>query len=150
MLIYKSIQGTQKGPLIFYDKANWGKTIKATSYPDHIIPHMDPFWKQQSQLQLDYAYLQQDGASPHRAVYTQNHIKALGIWGYFIDWPPSSPDCSSIKNVWRSIKQGIRRLRPFPTTNEALRVAIQEEWDATTPEELGELVNAVSTCVREV
>jgi len=79
MVIYKSIQGTQKGPLIFWDKANWGKTIKATSYTDHIIPHMDAFWKQQSQLQLDYVYLQQDGASPHCAVYTQKHLKALGI-----------------------------------------------------------------------
>ena len=55
---------------------------------------MDAFWKQQSQLQLDYVYLQQDGVSPHRTVYTQKHLKALDIWGYFIDWPPSSPDCS--------------------------------------------------------
>ena len=111
---------------------------------------MDAFWRQQSQLQLDYVYLQQDGASPYHAAYTQNHLRALGIWGYFIDWPPSSPDCSPIENVWPSIKQRIRRRRPFPTTNEALRIAIQEEWDATTPDELGELVNSVSTRVREV
>lgn len=109
MLICTSIQGTQKGPLIFWDKANWGKTIKATSFTEHILPHMDAFWREQSQLQLDYVYLQQDGASPHRAAYTQNHLRALGIWGYFIDWLPSSLDCNLIENVWRSIKQRICR-----------------------------------------
>lgn len=142
-------QDGQKGPLIFWDKTHWGQTIMAASYTEHIVPQMHAFWYEQSQQQLDYIYLQQDGASPHRAAYTQNQLKTLGIWGYFIDWPPSSPDCSPIENVWRSIKQRIRQCQLFPTTNESLRIAIQEEWDATTAEELRELVQSVPTRVRE-
>jgi len=86
MLTYKNItQGGQKDPLIFWDKTYWGKTITAGSFTEHIVPQMHAFWQEQSQQQLDYVYLQQDNASPYRAVYTQNQLKTLGIWGYFID-----------------------------------------------------------------
>ena len=162
IMVWACFKGGHKGPLIFWDKENWGKTITAASFTAHIVPHFHRFWQQESQLQpsslsdsdsdldSDYVYLQQDNASPHRAALTQNRFHTLGIWGYFIDWPPSSPDCSPIENVWRTMKQRIRQRTPFPTTNEALRVAIQEEWNAITSDELIALVDSVPTRVREV
>lgn len=147
--VWACFKGRQKGPLIFWDK-EWGKTIRAASVTTDIVPEFYRFWQEQSQLQLDYVYLQQDNASPYTAAHTQNHFCDLGIWGYFIDWPPCSPDCSPIENLWRTIKDHIRKRNPFPTTNEDLRLAIQEEWDAISPEKLESLVHSVSTGVREV
>ena len=92
----------------------------------------------------------QDNARPHCAKYTQNRLRELGIWGYFIDWPPSSPDCNPIENVWRLMKQRIRKRNPFPATMESLKIAIQEKRDFITPEELPSLVNSIPTRVREV
>ena len=150
ILVWACFKGRQKGPLIFWDKKQWGKTVKAASFTSYIVPHFHQFWHEQSQLQLDYVYLQQDGASPHQAVHTQNSFRALGIWGYFIDWPPSSPDCNPIENLWRTLKQRIRSRNPFPTTNAALRTAIEEEWAAITPDELEALVDSLPTRLREV
>lgn len=48
------------------------------------------------------------------------------------------------------MKQRIRQRTPFPTTNEALHIAIHEELDAITSEELSSLVNSLPTRVREV
>ena len=150
VLVWACFKGGIKGPLIIWDKENWGTTVKSHSFTQHIVPSFHEFWQQQSQLQLDYVYLMQDNASPHTAGHTQSRFKELGIWGYFIDWPPSSPDCNPIENVWRLMKQRIRQRTPFPTTNEALRIAIHEEWDAITSEELSSLVNSLPTRVREV
>jgi len=158
IMVWACFKGGHKGPLIFWDKDNWGKTVTAASFAAHIVPHFHRFWEQESQPQpqpdgeseSDYVYLQQDNASPHRAALTQNLFRTLGIWGYFIDWPPCSPDCSPIENVWRTMKQHIRQRSPFPTNNQALRVAIQEEWNAITSAELIALVDSVPTRVREV
>jgi len=148
-MVWACFKGREKGPLIFWDK-EWGKTIKGPSFTTHIVPEFYRFWQEQSQLQLDYVYLQQDNASPHQAAYTQNRLRELGIWGYFIDWPPCSPDCSPIENIWRTIKDRIRKRNPFPTTNDTLRTAITEEWHSISPDELGSLVDSVPTRLREV
>ena len=149
-MVWGCFKGREKGLLIFLDKEQWGNTIKATSFTSDIVPHFHRFWQEQSQLQLDYVYLQQDGGSPHQAAYTQNHFRTLGIWGYFMDWPPSSPECNPIENLGCMLKQRIRCRNRFPTTNTALRTAIEEEWAAITPYELEALADSVSTRPREV
>ena len=136
--------------MIFWNKEQWGKTIKSATFTTDILPSLYEFWQQQIQLQLAYVYLMQDNAGPHLARHTQSHLKALGIWGYFIDWPPSSPDCNPIENVWRLMKQWIIKRNPFSAMMETLKVAIQEEWDSITPEELTSLVDSIPTRVREV
>ena len=82
------------------------------------------------------------------------HKTVSGSWGYgdifFLDWPPCSPDCSLIQNVWQTINDRIQKRNPFPTTNESLHQAIQEEWDAISPEELESLVESVPTRLHEV
>lgn len=136
--------------MIFWDKEQWGKIVKSATFTTNILPSFYELWQQQSQLQLDYVYLIQDNASPQLARHTQSHLKDLRIWRYFIDWPPSSPDCNPIENVWRLKKQQIRKRNPFPAIMGTLKVAIQEEWNSITPEELTSLVDSIPTCVREV
>jgi transposase len=89
-----------------------------------------------------------DGAPPHRAKFTASVLRELGIFGYFFDWPGNSPDCNPIENVWRIMKDKISRHRC--RTNVALRIAIQEEWDAITSEEIASLVNSLPERVEAV
>ena len=164
-MVWACFKASHKWLLIFWDRENWGRTVAAASFTVHIVPQFYHFWKQESQPQpcsnsdsdsdtdllSDYVqYLQQDSAALHRAALTQNHLCKLGIWSYFIDWPPCSPDCSPIENIWRVMKQRVRQQEPFPTTNQTLRFTIQKEWSAVTQGELSDLVDTVPTRVREV
>jgi len=90
IIVWAWFKEKQKGALIFWNKNEWGKTINAVFFSTYIVPQFFQFWEQQFKEHLDYIYLQQVGAAPYSAKHTQNHHWALGIWGYFIDWPPSS------------------------------------------------------------
>lgn len=91
IMVWGCIYGNIKGPLVFWDKVNWGTTINGPRYCEHIIrPHLFPFWQERSRRTLDYVYLMQDGAPPHRAKFTAEVLRELGILGYFFAWPGNS------------------------------------------------------------
>jgi hypothetical protein len=80
IMVWGCIKGRVKSPLIFWNKAKWGKTINATNYSSNsVLLHLYPFWQQQSRAQLDYVYLMQDNVSSHCAIYTQKVLKELEI-----------------------------------------------------------------------
>ena len=136
-MVLGSICGGIQGPMVIWDNDQWGKSVTGAKYCEYIItPHLSPFWCQIVSERLDYVYLQQDGASPHRFKVTTRLLTELGIVGYFFKWPASSPKLNPIEYVWRLMKNCIHRHSPRPTTNILLRQAIQEEWDAITAEEI--------------
>ena len=133
IMIWGCICGNMKGPMVFWNNEEWGKSVNGMSYWDNIItPHLYPFWRQLSSDRLDYIYLQQDCAPAHRAKVTTQLLTNLIILSYFFKWPASSPDLNPIEHVWRLMKDHIYRGSPRPTTNILLRQAIQEEWDQIT------------------
>ena len=144
IMVWGCITGNQKGPLVIWNKAEWGKTVKGPSYCEYIVvPHLHPFWLQLCQEREDYVYLQQDNASPHKAKYTTTVIKNLNIFGYFFTWPPTSPDLNPIEQVRRIMRDRIHKRSPRPTSNEVLLQAIQEEWDAITSEEIASMTSSL-------
>ncbi|KUJ16859.1 uncharacterized protein LY89DRAFT_558927, partial [Mollisia scopiformis] len=47
-----------------------------------------------------------------------------------INWPPTSPDLNPIENVWRVLKQLLRKRRPHGNwTLEELKDAVTDIWD---------------------
>jgi len=100
IMVWGCISGNQKGPLVVWNKEEWGKTINSSGYCERIIaPHLHPFWLQLCREREDYVYLQQDNASPHKAKYTTEVLKNLNMLGYFFAWPPVSPDLNPIEQV---------------------------------------------------
>lgn len=151
IMVWGCIFGNQKGPLVIWDKSQWGATINGPSYCKYIIlPHLHTFWQDLCAKNLGYIYLQQDGASPHRAKYTQKVLSDLGMLNYFFKWPASSPDLNPIEHVWRSMKQRIYQRNPRPTSNALLRAAIQEEWDLITNEEIASIIQTMPARVAAV
>lgn len=84
VMVWGCICGHIKGPLVFWNKKEWGSTINGPRYYEYIIhPHLYPFWQEQSQRTLDYVYLMHDGTPPHRAKSTTEVLRQLRILGYF-------------------------------------------------------------------
>ncbi|KAH0610558.1 uncharacterized protein H6S33_012085 [Morchella sextelata] len=120
IMVWGCIYGNTKGPLVFWDKKEWGNTINGPGYCQNIVrPYLYPFWQQKSQV-LDYVYIMHDGAPPHRAKFTTNVLEELGA---------RTPKC---------------------TTNISLRAAIEEEWNAISPEEIASLINTLPERVEAV
>jgi hypothetical protein len=46
-----------------------------------------------------------------------------------LQWPAQSLDLNPIENVWKVLKDSVRRRLPYPRTREELKVALVEEWD---------------------
>jgi len=140
----------QKGPLIIWDKAAMVKTIKSAAYCTHIVPHLEQFWYERSREVNDYVYIQQDGASAHRSKYTKDYYQQRGLLAYLLPWIACSPDLNLIEGVWRRMKGRINHRIPHPQTNEAIKAAILEEWNAVDEDDLNYLVLGMADRVSAV
>ena len=54
------------------------------------------------------------------------------------NWPPQSLDLNPTENVWRILKQRVKRRKP--TTKEELKRFLLEEWEHISYEEINELI----------
>ena len=69
---------------------------------------------------------QQDNASSHSAAIIKSYF---ATWGYeTIEWPPQSPDLSSIEWIWNIMKMKMKALKPRPRTPAKMRAACQKIW----------------------
>ena len=95
-------------------------------------------------------YIQQDRAAAHRAKYTKNYHQQRGLLAYLLPWMACSPDLNLIEGVWRLMKGRINRRIPCPQTNEAMKAAILEEWNAVDEDDLNYLVLGMADWVSAV
>lgn len=141
VMVWGAIYRDQKGPLVVWDTANWGR-INGPTYIEHIIrPYLFPWWQtlhQAGETNSGYIYFQQDNAPAHRARYTLQNLNELGLGDYLFPWPASSPDMSPIEAIWCSLKRRISRRSPRPTTVPDLKAAIFAEWENITPAEIAQ------------
>lgn len=94
--------------------------------------------------------LQEDGNKAH-GLKNKDMIawkKSIGI-ETLKDWPPSSPDLNPIENIWRVLKQRLKRHGKIITSKEELKAAIKQEWDRLQPEEWTKYIQSMEERLRE-
>ena len=97
-------------------------------------------------------FLLEDGDNSHgnrgKAMNKVRRFKANhGIRSY--KNPAYSPEINVIENVWRIIKQRVKKRGVFFDI-EALKQALLEEWDRVTMEEIRALIRTMPTRIDEV
>lgn len=84
---------------------------------------------------------QDDNAPAHRARIVQDFIAQIGIQP--LHQPPVSPDCNPIENLWAIIGDAVSSRDVQPSNLGELAQALQEEWQALTPQTLQSLVESM-------
>ena len=120
-------------------------------YKDLILKqHFLPFYRQMKRLYSPNVYLQEDGASYHRAGIPEQYrrsqrVKSLG-------WPAQSPDLSPIENLWKIAKDRIAKRRHRIKTLEQMGSAISEELSKVSSDLLEKLArsfgNRLDLCIK--
>ena len=62
--------------------------------------------------------------------------------------PPYSPDLSPIEHLWDVLDRRIRNCPQPPTTRQALRIALIQEWNAIPQAEINRLILSMTRRVR--
>jgi transposase len=162
VMICGGISYNWKSPLVFLEPTvkvtltgkNKGKTkmtIGAIDYRDQfVIPILGPTFNGKTEYNgyKKGGQLIEDQASVHGTKGLLNEVKkGLGIPYHWR--PASSPDLNPIEQIWRTMKQRIRQRETFPSRKEALKQAIQEEWDKITFEEINSLIDSMPKRIME-
>jgi hypothetical protein len=94
--------------------------------------------------------LMEDGNPAHGLRSTKNavhHWKKLHMI-HSLDWAANSPDMNPIKQIWRIIKQALRKRRASITTMEQFKAAIEEEYERIPLSKINELISTMTERVK--
>ena len=117
-MVWGGIYGNQKTDLIQL----YGN-LDAQGYINNVInPAIVPLFAANPHLTLVH-----DGATPHTARVTNQHLANLGV--PVLPWPSKSPDLNPIEHLWDQLERRIRARQHPPATLGELRNALEEEWN---------------------
>ena len=140
----QQLDGEYKSELIIVEcnGQQWGMTMD--DYQEQILTRYAISWPKDKEY-----ILVEDGNRAHglKNKRMQAKKKKLGIVP-LEDWPPSSPDFNVIEKIWRLLKQRLKSRRVISSL-EALKVALQEEWERLTQEEIQRLIVTMPERVME-
>lgn len=124
----------ETGSMIICDK-QWGN-ITSSSYCEHIIPVIDEYLKQHSEL-----LYQEDNAPPDAAKRTVSEFARRGI--IRMVWPPSSPDLNPIEGIWFITKERISSMVNPPRTESEMKETLWAQWEALMMEDILKLIDSM-------
>ena len=118
-----------------------GGSFTAQRFVDVVVrPVVVPYVRQHN------VTFQQDNARAHvarlsMAFLQQNNVDVM-------HWPPYSPDLSPIEHLWDVLDRRVRNRPQPPTTRQALRLALIQEWNAIPQAEINRLILSMTRRVR--
>lgn len=134
-----AVPRTKKNPL-GKGKRKGGGNMTQEKYIRHILPIVRAR-KQYLESKGQHMIFQEDNDGGHGTNSLENPAREAKIdmdLDFVDNWPPQSPDLNPIENVWRILKQRVKRLKP--TTKEELKQCLLDEWDKISQEEINALI----------
>jgi len=101
-------------------------------------------------LRYPEAVLLRSSPSPRLSSKVNTKLKLAEAGIELLPWPASSPDLNPIENLWSILKERIARHLPRPSTHEAMKEAILEEWDHISEQELERIVDSLPNRIQQV
>ena len=135
-MVWGGISHGVKSPLIVVPG-----NLTAVKYRDKIFRPVVVPLVQQHQMTFQHDNV----ASSHVARVCQDFLANNNIVP--LDWPPYSPDLSTIEHLWDELDRFVRRRRNTPNTLGQLRIALLEEWENI---KINALVNSMQRRIRAV
>jgi hypothetical protein len=131
-----------KSKIVFLSTEGEGKGFTKKKYEDQILCGLlgDIYQNKHAQsvgsfcIDHDY-FVVKDGSKVHGKKDTKKNRglcnKArIECFIYSINWPPSSPDLNPIENVWRILKQALRKRKPLGGWSlKELQEAVLDIWE---------------------
>jgi transcriptional accessory protein Tex/SPT6 len=77
--------------------------------------------------------------STHNPVYLWKKLHKILL----LDWAANSPDMNPIEQIWRIIKQALRKRRDELTTQAQFRAAVEEEYKRIPMSKINELISTM-------
>ena len=134
VMVWGAISGYWTSPLVRikatmkYKRGKKVATIGTTDYIDQVLqPVVGPGYRQLVRRRKR-PILMEDNAAIHTANLAQEWRRKRRIRSLI--WPPSSPDLNPDENMWRAMKQRIKRYPTTITKQDDMWEVAKEEWDA--------------------
>lgn len=100
--------------------------MNSERYTDMLNDSLLPFYYNISNIVNISAFLQ-DNAPIHVSQHSINWFRENDI--PLIPWPPYSPDCNPIENVWSQMKKRLALLHQQPTSSATLFQVVSQIWE---------------------
>ena len=119
-----------------------GAFLQADYMAQVLEPHVLGILEDFKQIcNIEHLFME-DGNAAHGLKSTRN---APAMWKALhkvplLAWAFNSPDMNPIEQIWRIMKQNLRKRRAEITNLTQYRQAIQEEWDAILMSKINELI----------
>ena len=141
--IWGAIGFNYKSPLVFVDGQGKNSAFLQADYTAQVLePHMLDILRDFEAICNDEPLLMEDGNAAHGLKFMRN---APALWKAkhkiaLLDWAFNSADMNPIEQIWRIMKQNLRKRRAEIKTLAQYHIAIQEEWDAIPLSKINELI----------
>ena len=152
-MVWGAIGWNFKSPLIFLRPDEGCRGITAKAYVRQVLEGYLSYAYPLRRMVDPRVFLVEDNAPVHgkKGLRTLANIARRDLDILSINWPPGSPDMNIIENVWRMIKQRIRKRKwKGGWVLEDLMRAVKEEWEAITFEDYKKYIEEMPERVLEL
>ena len=125
------------GPLVAVDG-----TMNSSKYIEIIQNHLLPTLAERDVIFMD------DNAPCHRSHSVRSFFDENGITRS--EWPPQSPDLNPIENLWKYIKDNLKKSGKIISSNAELIAEVSRLWDTITQDRVRRLYDSLPRRLTEV